>query len=105
MKTTMCLICAFVLISGVGWAHGDQIHVMGTVSKLEGDTITVATTSGSEKIVRIVPTTRFLRGESPATVQDLKVSDRVVIHAKLTGQILEATEVKIGVAKTAQQSQ
>ena len=55
--------------------------------------------------MRIVPTTRFLRGESPATVQDLKVSDRVVIHAKLTGQILEATEVKIGVAKTAQQSQ
>jgi hypothetical protein len=75
---------------------------MGTVSKLEADTITVAISSGSEKIVRILPTTKFLRGESPATVQDLKVSDRVVIHAKLNGQTLDATEVKIGVANTAQ---
>jgi preprotein translocase subunit YajC len=100
MKTVIHLVCAFVLLSGVGWAHGDQVHVMGTVSKIETDTITVATTAGGEKTVKLVAATKFLKGESPATPKDLKVGDRVVIHAKPNGPVLEATEVKIGIAQT-----
>jgi Copper binding periplasmic protein CusF len=40
---------AFVLMSSIAWAHGDRIHVMGTVSKIEADTITIATTSGEKR--------------------------------------------------------
>lgn len=104
MRSAISLICAFVLMSSIAWAHGDQIHVMGTVSKIEADTITIATTSGGEKTVKLVATTKFLKGQSPATLKDLKVSDRVVVHAKPNGQILEATEVKIGTVKTADHS-
>lgn len=47
----------------------------------------------------IVPGTKFVKGTSAATLQDVKVGDRVVIHAKPEGSMLQATEVKIGETK------
>ncbi|MGC1418377.1 MAG: DUF5666 domain-containing protein [Candidatus Acidiferrum sp.] len=104
MKTAISLFCAIVLMSSIAWAHGDQIHVMGTVSKIGADTITVATTSGGEKQVKIVATTKVLKGDAAVSLRDLSVGDRVVIHAKPDGQVLEATEVKIGTVKTVDDS-
>ena len=37
-----------------------------------------------------------MKGEAAATQKDLKVGDRVVIHAMPMGEMLHATEVKIG---------
>jgi len=104
MKTAISLICAIVLISSIAWAHGDLIHVMETVSTIGAGTITVATISGGEKQVKILATTKFLKGDAAASLRDLSVGDRVVIHAKPNGQVLETTEVKIGTVKTVDNS-
>jgi Domain of unknown function (DUF5666) len=86
----MLILSTFVL------AHGDLLHVMGTVTKIDAGSITVKTTTGEVKTVMVLPTTKFLRGSAAVTAQDVKVGDRVVIHAKPEGEMLHATEVKIG---------
>ena len=44
----------------------------------------------------IAADTKFEKGASAITQQDIKVGDRVVIHAKPQGNTLHATEVRIG---------
>jgi hypothetical protein len=56
----------------------------------------VKTKDGDVKEVMVMPSTKFLKGEAAATQKDLKVGDRVVIHAMPMGDMLHATEVKIG---------
>jgi hypothetical protein len=43
--------------------------------------------------------TKYLKSGSTAKLEDVKVGDRVVIHAKRMGDMLHATEVKIGAAE------
>jgi hypothetical protein len=95
-------IAAVILIflSTIALAHGDQQHVIGTVTKIDSASISVKTTTGEVKVVMILPTTRFLKGADAAAAQDVKVGDRVVIHAKPEGETLHATEVKIGKANS-----
>lgn len=95
-KLTLLTVCTTVIFSTLAFAHGNQQHVMGTVAKIHGVSITVKTTEGTVKIVMIIADTKFVKGSSPATQRDLKVGDRVVIHAKTEGGMLHATEVRIG---------
>ena len=91
-------IVAIAVLCFVSYAigHGSEKHVMGTVTKIDGGTISVRTPDAGEKTVNIGSETKFMKGQQPATQQDVKVGDRVVIHAKPNGDKLEATEVKIG---------
>jgi len=99
MKAVVIMFCAVLIFCSAVWAHGDEQHVLGTVTKIDPKAITVSTSPGVEKIVSIVPSTKFLKDGSPAILKDLKVGDRVAVHAKPKGEVLEATEVKIGSAK------
>jgi hypothetical protein len=49
----------------------------------------------------IVSGTQFFKAETPSSAKDLKVGDRVVIHAKKNGEKLEAHTVRIGTAQPA----
>jgi hypothetical protein len=94
--SVLCMILVVALPAGVCWAHGDHVHVMGTVVKIKPDSITIKTISGDEKTVKLLSTTKFLKSNSTSNFSDLKVGDRVVVHAKANGPALEATEVKTG---------
>jgi hypothetical protein len=95
-KLAFLTVCTVLILSTLAFAHGNQQHVMGTVAKIDGVSITIKTTDGEAKTVMIVADTKFVKGSSPATQKDLRVGDRVVIHAKPEGGMLHATEVKIG---------
>ncbi|MGO9275545.1 MAG: DUF5666 domain-containing protein [Terriglobia bacterium] len=92
-------IYAILVLPASMLAHGNEQHVMGTVAKIEAASITVKTTDGGMTTVMIVPDTKFVKGTSAASQKDLKVGDRVVIHAKPEGSMLHATEVRIGESK------
>jgi len=92
-------VCTGLIFSTLVFAHGNEQHVIGTVAKIEPASITVKTIEGDAKTVMIVAGTKFVKGSSPAAQQDLKVGDRVIIHAKPEGGMLYATEVKIGERK------
>lgn len=103
LRSSVAVISLMLIWSAIVVAHGDQQHVMGTVTKIETGSISVQTTAGEVKVVMILPTTKFLKGTTAVTQQDVKVGDRVVIHAKPEGNALHATEVKIGAAKDSMQ--
>jgi hypothetical protein len=89
-----------ILLASYAIAHGNEKHVMGTVTKIEGGVISIRTPDSGEKTVNIGSGTKFIKGQKPATQQDVKVGDRVVIHAKQDGDNLEATEIKIGTSSS-----
>jgi Domain of unknown function (DUF5666) len=85
-------------LSALAWAHGDEQHVMGTVSKVDGTNIIVKAQDGSLETVMVTSETKYIKAGASAKLDDVKVGDRVVIHAKKMGDMLHATEVKIGEA-------
>lgn len=90
-----------VIFASVTLAHGTYTHVMGTVTKISDTEITVETTDKQVTVVKIASSTSFLKGGAAATLKDLKVGDRVVIHAKPIGTDLVAHEVRFGRVPTA----
>jgi len=98
MKRFCVLFAGLLGVAIMTLAHGDEIHVMGTVSKIDGAAVTVKVADGSTKSVVLDSETKFLKNKADAKREDLKVGDRVAIHAKEVNGTLHATEVKIGVA-------
>ncbi|HYL10341.1 MAG TPA: hypothetical protein VEU31_06350 [Candidatus Acidoferrales bacterium] len=89
-----CSLAPFLL------AHGNEKHVLGTVTKITDAEITVETAAKETVTVKIVAETKFVKTGTEATLKDLKVGDRVVIHAKPVGDALEAHEVRFGSTKS-----
>jgi hypothetical protein len=84
-------------------AHGDATHIMGTVTAIEGNHVTVKTQDGKSEMVMLEKATKYLIGAKSATVADLKVGTRVVVDAKMDEKMkmYRAEEVKIGAAPAA----
>jgi hypothetical protein len=97
------LIAALLLVTMplVVHAHGDMIHVMGTVTGLTDVTVTVSTTDKKSIDVVLIETTTYRNGANPATKKDMKVGDRVVIHAVKVKDTLQAHEVHFSEGTTA----
>jgi len=103
---------------GAASAHGNKVHVRGTVEKVGADSVQVKTQDGKTVEVKLVASTAYVLhvndkmagdtlyqpgkggirrldgGDKPATASDLAVGDLVVIHATPRGNRLEADEVK-----------
>ncbi len=99
MRAKLCLACTLVLVFAVtAWAHGDKKHVMGTVEKVNTDSVVVKVKDGTSVMVKLAPSTVFVKhttaADAPAKPEDLSVGDRVVIHATPIEGGLEADEVK-----------
>jgi preprotein translocase subunit YajC len=69
---------------------------MGTVTNISENTVSVETTSKKTVSVNIGAATKFVKGGLPVTLKDLKVGDRVVIHATGPEDKLVASEVRFG---------
>lgn len=83
MKTRILILVACMsLVAAAALAHGGEEHVIGTVSKIAPDSITVKTTANKMVTVGVVPATTFSMGKMAMKMGDLKVGERVVIHAK-----------------------
>lgn len=97
-KIVFVLLIA-TLSTGTGFAHGHEKHVMGTVKAVGADSVTVETAARQTQTVQITGGTKFVKNGTASSLNDLKAGDRVVIHAKMSGDKLEATEVKFGAAQ------
>jgi exosome complex RNA-binding protein Rrp42 (RNase PH superfamily) len=84
-------------------AHGNATHIMGTVTAIDGNHVTVKTQDGKSEMVMLEKVTKYLIGSKSATVADLKVGTRVVVDAKMDEKMkmYKAEEVKIGAAPAA----
>lgn len=77
----LVLVACISLVVAAAFAHGEEVHVMGTVTKVTDNSITVKTTAKEPVTVGVAAATKFMKGKAAAKIADLKVGDRVVIHA------------------------
>jgi hypothetical protein len=92
------LLAVIALLASVAFAHGDKKHVMGTLEKINADSVIVKQADGKSVEVKLVAATMYVtRDGKAAKPSDLAVGDRVVIHATPTGDTLSADEVKFSV--------
>lgn len=105
MKIRLHVGVAILLMSTLALAHGDYRHIMGTVTRISQNSITVQTTANESVEVATSPDTKFSKADVAVEARELKVGDRVVIHAKKTndGKLIAHT-VQIGAAKPAAMS-
>ena len=101
MKFRLFVLFAMLFATTLALAHGNYQHVMGTLTKISENFLTVQTTTNDIVEVAISPETRVSKGNAAATVQELRVGDRVVIHAAKTNDgKLVAHTVQIGVVNS-----
>ena len=106
IKTKVYALLAMVaLAASVTLAHGDKKHVIGTVEKVNADSVVVKTSAGKSVEVKLVASTMYVsrvgNEDKSAKQADLAVGDRVVIHATPRGETLEANEVRFSAPSSA----
>ena len=94
----LSFVAIAALLATVALAHGDKKHIVGTLEKINADSVVVKTAAGQSVEVKLLASTAYVshvgNEDKPAKVSDLAVGDRVVIHATPRGEALEANEVK-----------
>lgn len=104
----------FVLVTSMAFAHGNKVHVIGTIEKISAESVQVKTRDGKSVEVKLVASTVYLSHvtdkaakpadlseDKPAKLSDVAVGDLVVIHATPKDGALEADEVKFSVPAAA----
>ena len=81
-KHVAILSFCLAFLAATAFAHGDMQHVMGTVTQIFADSITVKTTKGALVTVAVAADTKFMKDKVELKITDVKVGDRVVIEAK-----------------------
>ena len=99
-KITLCLI-TFALLTGLAIAHGDPI--MGTVTAVAADTVTIKDKDNKSVVIMLEKTTKYTLDSKPGKKTDLKVGVRVVIDAHMDAKMkmYNAEEISIGAAAPA----
>ncbi len=104
------LAILFALVACAALAHGNKVHVLGTLEKISPDSVLVKTKEGKSVEVKLVASTAYvlhvasssgsaadMNEDKPAKLSDLAVGDAVVIHATPKDSALEADEVRFSV--------
>ena len=99
MKRIVAVFILLFAFSLMALAHGKEKHVMGTITSISDSSITVETTAKKSVTVKVSEKTKFEKSGSPASLKDLKVGDRVVVRADVSGTKLVASEVHFGAMK------
>jgi len=104
MRVRAAAILLSLVFAVAVFAHGDKVHVTGTIEKVNAEVVSVKTAEGKIVDVKLTATTVYILRDgkrkegTPAKVSDLAVGQRVVIHATPKGKELIADEVKFAPA-------
>jgi hypothetical protein len=103
----LSVVFVTIIVGGNAFAHGDKVHVSGTVEKISAESVLVRTRDGKSVEVKLVASTVYishvagkaakpgdLAEDKPAKLSDIVVGNLVVIHATPKNNALEADEVK-----------
>ena len=105
VQLALFAILALALVPTIAVAHGGEEHVTGTVTKISDASVTVKTTTGKTVEVGFdAKMTTYARAKEPIQKTDIKVGDRIVIHAMEVNEKLVAHTVEVGAAGAAKQA-
>jgi hypothetical protein len=95
-QVALAAILVVALMPIIASAHGGEEHVIGTVTKVSVTSVTVKTTDGKTVQVGFDAKTTYSRADQPIQKTDIKVGDRIVIHATEVNEKLIAHTVELG---------
>ena len=103
MNTIKITILALLALTpAIVMAHGGEQHVMGTVAAVSDTSVTVKTTAGKTVVVAFdAKTTTYARAGKAIGKADIKVGEKVVIHAVELKEKLVAHTVELGTVAAA----
>src|SRR3990172_2758573 len=100
LKRSAVALILTTCVATFAFGHEGKVHVMGTVTKLSANQVTVKTVDGKTTTILLKKDTKYLKGEkgnSAASASDLKVGQRVVIDVTGQGQKATAIEIRLGI--------
>jgi hypothetical protein len=91
-------LTALLLCAGFLFAQNGSTHLMGTVTAVKLDMVTIKMQDGKSEMVMLEKTTKYTKDDMPAKGTDLKVGDTVMINAKMDTKMkmYTADEVMLG---------
>lgn len=101
-RRTLIFALSAILLAGTSLqvhAHEGMIHVVGVVTALTDKSVTVQTTDKKSVKVVLADITTYAKNRKPAARTELKVGDRVVIHAENINDVLQAHTVEFSETK------
>jgi hypothetical protein len=104
IQVAILAVVSVALLTTIATAHGGEEHVVGTVTKVSDTAVTVKTTAGKTVEVGFDAKTTYQRAKQPIQKSDIKVGDRIVIHATEVKEKLVAHSVEIGTAPQTKQA-
>ena len=98
---TRTILAAFVLTAGA-YAHNGIEHVMGTLSAKSPASVTVETPKHTKVTVLLDAATTYSFNDKKASLDELKLGERVVVNAKETpDEKLHGVSIRWGANSTA----
>jgi hypothetical protein len=96
------ILALAVAIPSIARAHEGHAHkVMGTVTNIAGNHVTVKTTDGKTAMVMLDAKTKITQGKNKVDASALKVGDRVVAEGLEEKEMIVAATLQLGVAQAA----
>lgn len=91
-------LTALLLCSTFIFAQNGPTHLMGAVTAVKPDMVTIKTQNGKSEIVALEKTTKYMKDGKQAKSADLKVGDTIMINAKMDAKTKKyaAEEVTLG---------
>ena len=103
LKQFVVYSLTILLFATLVHAHGDATHLMGTVTAVGTDTVTIKDKDGKSIVVMLEKATKYLQNKKTITKADLKVGSHVVIDAKMDENMKMYTAQEVEVGATAVQ--
>ena len=92
------ILAAFVLAvlaPAATLAHpGHEHKLMGTITAIAGNKVSMKTTEGKDVTFAVIPTTSFKSGKGKGAQSDLKVGLRIMVNAGDGAEPMKAKEVQ-----------
>lgn len=82
----------------IAFAHNGVEHVMGTVTQVSAQAVSIETTEKKVVEVELSLKTKYTRDGKAASASELKIGDRIMVNAKEVDKKLVADSVKLGAA-------
>jgi hypothetical protein len=105
IATIAMVVLAFggVAIAHEGHSHAKTHKMMGTVKAVHADMnhVEITTRAGKTDGFYVNEQTKYLRGNTKASLSDITPGTRVIVDAKMDGQKMLAAVVKLGGATKA----
>lgn len=90
-------VAGMLIVPGAARAHPGHTHkIMGTVSGVEGDRVTVKTTDGKTVTIVLDVKTSVTRGKTKLDPSAVRAGERVVVEGTEAKNVIAARTVRLG---------